>query len=145
MGSVIFFSLQGSPRVSFCPKFHFHFREWKWNLVLHYFVLYSKQQHVTRARAPKHVMRVEIYWEKKHRKGLLSITRSGRKIKNIMTPLHNFTIKITIIPVPVVPLQWIFYKPYWMRVWQKIWVGRFLPGAHILHHLFSYGWGEEPL
>ena len=77
--------------------FHFHFREWKWNLVLHYFVLYSKQQHVTRARALKHVMRVEIYWEKKHRKGILSITRSGRKIKNIMRKVIFFKCKIRYI------------------------------------------------
>ena len=81
---VKFFSLQGSPCVSFCPRFHFHFREWKWNLVLHYFVLYSKQQHVNRAWAPKHVMRVAIHWEKKYRKGLLSTKRSERKVKNIM-------------------------------------------------------------
>ena len=79
------FSLRRSSHVSFCPKFHFYFCEWQWNLVLHHFVLISMQQHVNRARAPKHVMRVEIYWEKKYRKGLLSITRSGRKIKNIMS------------------------------------------------------------
>ena len=78
------FSLQRSSHVSFCPKFHFYFCEWQWNLVLHHFVLISMQQHVNRARAPKHVMRVEIYWEKNYRKGLLSIKRSGGKLKNIM-------------------------------------------------------------
>ena len=58
-------------------------------------VLYcSKQQNVTRARAPKHVMRVEIYWEKKYRKGLLSITRSGRKIKNIMIGIDHKVVQI---------------------------------------------------
>ena len=50
----------------------------------------SMQQHVNRARAPKHVIRVEIYWEKKYRKGLLSIRRSERKIKNIMIALLQF-------------------------------------------------------
>ena len=78
------FSLRRSSHLSFCPKFHFYFCQWQWNLVLHHFVLISMQQHVNRARAPKHVMRVEIYWEKKYRKGFLSIKRSARKIKNIM-------------------------------------------------------------
>ena len=81
------FSLRRSSHVSFCPKFHFYFCEWQWNLVLHHFVLISMQQHVNRARAPKHVMRVEIYWEKNYRKGLLSIKRSGGKLKNIMIQL----------------------------------------------------------
>ena len=92
------FSLQGFAHVSFCPEFHFHFHfhfwEWKWNSVLHHFLLFSMQQHVTRARAPKHVMRVEIYWEKKYRKGLLSITRSGKKIKNIMIGIDHKVVQI---------------------------------------------------
>ena len=57
---------------------------WKWNSALHLLFLYSMQQHVTRAWAPKHVLRVENKFREKWEVLVVVWKEIWEKIKNVM-------------------------------------------------------------